>query len=160
MPSWVTSNNDHFGVGMGYSNCSQIPTTWLFRCIRWRKKMRRCTISGYLCPLVCIMYNYTCCSCLCISTSGLLRCLGVTMETVLVLLYRTHTFAIRTVPDDMLENCSLIYNLNVRGKRGNIVQVYPGVEYDFVPNRLEMAVDDCIHIQCVKEIWETKQGHP
>ena len=66
--------------------------------------------------------------------------------------FRTHAFAIRTLPDDMAENCTLIYNLNVRGKRGNIVQVYPGVEYDFVPNRLEMAVDDCIHIQCVKEI--------
>ena len=65
--------------------------------------------------------------------------------------YRTHAFAIRTLPDDMAENCTLIYNLNVRGTRGNIVQVYPGVEYDFVPNRLEMAIDDCIHIQFVKE---------
>ena len=58
---------------------------------------------------------------------------------------RSHTFAIRERPDDL--QGETIYNLNVRGKRGNIVQVYPGVEYDFVPNRLTIAVDDYLHIQ-------------
>lgn len=65
---------------------------------------------------------------------------------------RTHVFQIRKRPANLAcglrtaDNCD-IWNVNVRGRRGNIVQVYPSVEYDFVPPVIKAARNDYLHIQ-------------
>ncbi|XP_072175305.1 protein DD3-3-like [Diadema setosum] len=60
---------------------------------------------------------------------------------------RSHAFLIMPRANTQAVQNAKIFNLNVRGKRGNIVQTYPAVEYDFMPNRLEVSANDMVHIQ-------------
>jgi len=67
---------------------------------------------------------------------------------------RSHHFVVNA-PDAATTGCNTIWNLNVRGKRGNIVQTYPAVEYDFIPNALEIRTGDCVHYQ-----WTGSDNNP
>ena len=59
---------------------------------------------------------------------------------------RSHVFKLIKRPAE-IKDTDTIYNLNVRGKRGNIVQTYPAVEYDFIPNKLILNEQEMVHIQ-------------
>lgn len=58
---------------------------------------------------------------------------------------RSHAFSILKRTPELVGK--QIYNMEVRGKRGNIVQVYPSTEYDYTPNRLNVEQGDLVHIQ-------------
>ncbi|CAJ1336574.1 unnamed protein product [Effrenium voratum] len=59
---------------------------------------------------------------------------------------RTHSFLVLERPANVPQ-AQRIVNFNVRGRRGNIVQVYPAVEYDFVPQDLKVEQGTLLHFQ-------------
>lgn len=61
-----------------------------------------------------------------------------------------------TIP--VISSSDRIFNVNVRGKRGNIVQTYPSVEYDFVPNALALDRGDLIHFQWTGSDYNPRRG--
>jgi len=61
---------------------------------------------------------------------------------------RSHVFSVFQKPANSAEQrTSTMLNVNVRGKRGNIVQTFPAMEYDFEPNDFEISQNQCVHFQ-------------
>merc|ERR1719167_642259 len=65
---------------------------------------------------------------------------------------RSHVFRVMRVPDNGAQNAAMksankIINVVVQGKRGNIVQTFPAVEYDFWPKTLNLEVGECAAFQ-------------
>lgn len=66
---------------------------------------------------------------------------------------RSHIFKLVNRPNEIPDN-QVLHNIIVRGKRGNIVQTFPAVEYDFVPNNLQINNGDAVQFQ-----WTGSNSH-
>eukprot|EP00485_Elphidium_margaritaceum_P001828 CAMPEP_0202695168 /NCGR_PEP_ID=MMETSP1385-20130828/8826_1 /ASSEMBLY_ACC=CAM_ASM_000861 /TAXON_ID=933848 /ORGANISM="Elphidium margaritaceum" /LENGTH=741 /DNA_ID=CAMNT_0049351143 /DNA_START=90 /DNA_END=2315 /DNA_ORIENTATION=+ len=62
---------------------------------------------------------------------------------------RSHTFLVCQRDSTSVFAQREIINVNVRGKRGNIVQTFPATEYDFEPQHIELlpSSGSCLHFQ-------------
>lgn len=58
---------------------------------------------------------------------------------------RSHVFRLYSYDSLFTEANQTFYTVQVRGKRGNIVQTFPAVEYDFFPTNLVMKDKDMVH---------------
>lgn len=76
---------------------------------------------------------------------------GVPVRMAINTAQYSRTFEDRTYTFNILKNNfdNVIHNVNVQGKRGNIAQVRNCIEYDFVPNDLNITLGEYIHFQFI-----------
>lgn len=67
---------------------------------------------------------------------------------------RSHIFKLRPRPENQKLQETDIHVISVRGKRGNIVQTFPAVEYDYVPTVLNIK-----NGQAVQFVWTGSNHH-
>jgi len=60
---------------------------------------------------------------------------------------RSHVMRIQKRPAVAKLQQATVKNVVIQGKRGNIVQTFPAVEYDFYPKTLELKVGECAAFQ-------------
>ena len=77
-----------------------------------------------------------------------------TAQTGRVFQDNSHTFLVCERPSSAgWVDTDYLFNVNVRGKRGNIVQTFPAVEYDFEPKYMEVGEGSCMHFQWTGSNW-------
>lgn len=62
--------------------------------------------------------------------------------------FQDRSYVFYVVPQKGARTGEQVVNVNIRGKRGNIVQTYPAVEYDFIPNTLEAVACGANAVNC------------
>jgi len=67
---------------------------------------------------------------------------------------RSHVFQVLNRPDNVAKDAT-IFNVNVRGKRGNNGATYPNNEYDVHPTNVRARANDVIHYQ-----WTGSNNNP
>eukprot|EP00753_Platysulcus_tardus_P004282 PLAT12528.2.p2 GENE.PLAT12528.2~~PLAT12528.2.p2 ORF type:complete len:756 (+),score=263.14 PLAT12528.2:76-2343(+) len=70
---------------------------------------------------------------------------------------RSFVFAIKARPTSIV-GAKTVLNVNLRGKRGNIVQTYPAVEYDFIPNEVAAERGSVVHITMTGTDFGPRRG--
>jgi len=69
---------------------------------------------------------------------------------------RSYIFYIK--PKANPASAAIVTNVNVRGKRGNIVQTYPAVEYDWIPNKIVVAPGEVLDFQWAGSDYNPRRG--
>ena len=82
-----------------------------------------------------------------------------TAQTARTFQDRSHVFFIGPRPAQWLNRT--IYNLSVRGRRCNIVECYPAVEFDFTPSNLVLnaTAGDLLHVQWTGSNTDNNNGN-